>query len=247
MNKLTADGEPHSPSGSSSSVFKVLAIFRPCKLLIDLLKLELSHQGYVVEVAHNMMSGLSKCQEFNPDLIILDWTISDFAAVDLGYRLRSYNHQTSILVITNNETRERVAALEAGADDSISIPFAMSEFIARVRVQLRKHQLQKPSVLMFENLKLDSLTREVYRGDRYIYLTTTEFNLLEYLLSHPRQVLTRTQIIERIWGYDFAGDSNIIEVYIRYLRLKLEKNQGKRLIHTVRGIGYVLRQSSFVK
>lgn len=227
-----------------SHLFKILLIVRSCKSLVNLLKLELSHKGYAIEIVHDVMSGVFKCQEINPELVILDWSISSFSAADLCYRLRCDN-KTSILVITDNgRVKDRVAALNAGADDSMSIPFTIDEFTARVRVQLRKYQVRSPSVLMFEDLRLDSLTREVYRGDRYIYLTTREFDLLEYLLSHPRQVLTRTQIIERVWSYDFIGDSNIIEVYVRYLRLKLEKNNSKRLIHTVRSVGYVIRESS---
>ena len=228
-----------------ASINKILLVVRPSKL-IDLLKLELSHEGYEIEIVHDGMSGLLKCRETQPQLIILDWSISHFAASDLCYRLRSGDRDISIIVLdVQQRINDRVAALNAGADDCIALPFAMSEFLARIRVQLRKYQNQQPSMLMFENLSLNSLTREVYRGDHYIYLTTKEFNLLEYLLTHPRQVLTRNQIIERVWGQDYLGDSNVIEVYIRYLRLKLEQNGGKRLIYTVRGVGYVLRETNY--
>ena len=250
----------------SSPIFKILLIVRPSKS-IDLLKLELFHQGYEIEVVHDGMSGLLKYRETKPQLIILDWYISVFSAADLCCRLK--DNDNSILVLDtdcevnnrqaflssnySNQTNPddsarvklRVAALDAGADDCISFPFAISEFMARIRVQLRKHQVQDGSTLMFEDLRLNTLTREVYRGDCSIYLTTKEFALLEYLLTYPRQVLTRNQIIERVWGYEYLGDSNIIEVYIRYLRLKTEKNHGKRLIYTVRSVGYVLRESSF--
>lgn len=240
-----------------SPVFKILLIVRPSKL-INLLKLELSHQGYEIEIVYDGMSGLLRYREIKPQLIILDWGISIFSAADLCCRLKnSYN---SILVLDTEQQdnclseayldnsakiEHRIAALDAGADDCISFPFAINEFLARIRVQLRRHQVQKPSVLIFEDLRLDTSTRELYRGDRYIYLTTREFALLEYLLIHPRQVLSRDRILERVWGYDYQRDSNIIEVYIRYLRLKLEANNDKRLIYTVRGIGYVLRESSF--
>lgn len=240
--------------------FKILLIVRPSQL-INLLKLELSHEGYEIEVVHDTISGMLKCREIKPQLVILDWYISSFSAADLCCRLHSHNNPFSIFVLDIGQRvgdrdcrastkdsvsiKHRIAALDAGADDCISFPFAMNEFLARIRVQLRKYQVQKPSVLMFEDLRLDTSTREVYRGDRYIYLTSKEFSLLEYLLAHPRQVLTRTQIIERVWDYDDMRDSNIIEVYIRYLRLKLEENSDKRLIYTVRSIGYVLRESSF--
>ena len=168
------------------------------------------------------------------------------SACDLCCRLRSSNSQLPILVIAEGQKiSDRVAALDAGADDCIGEPFSTIEFLAKIRAHLRRICLnQKPSVLSFDNLSLNILTREVYRGDRYIYLTAREFALLEYLMTHPRQVLTRTQIIDRIWGYDYMGDSNIIEVYIRYLRLKTELDNSKRLIHTVRSVGYVLRESS---
>ena len=192
------------------------------------------------------MSGLLKYRTSKPQLVILDWSISSFSAADLCYRISSGESPTCILAITTGQRiSDCVAALDAGADDCVSVPFAMSEFLARIRVKFRKYVIHKPRVLMFEDLRLNSSTREVYRGDHYIYLTTTEFNLLEYLMAHPRQVLTRTQIIESVWGYDYMGDSNIIEVYVRYLRLKLEKHNDKRLIYTVRSVGYALRESSF--
>jgi two-component system OmpR family response regulator len=135
-----------------------------------------------------------------------------------------------------------VAGLDAGADDYIVKPFSLEELLARVRAHLRRTQEDNPDLLQFADLSLNRITREVYRGNRAIELTAKEFELLEYLMAHPRQVLTRDQILERVWGYDFMGDSNIIEVYVRYLRLKLEAEEEKRLIQTVRGVGYVLRE-----
>ena len=268
------DSHPQTLTNNfQSPIFKILLIVRPSKL-VNLLKLELSHKGYELEVVHDVMSGLLRCSQLEPQLIILDWHISIFSAAELCCRLRSNFSPISIFVLdsgqkTDNRLHEkssqelsskikphrnlkdlasakhRVAALDAGADDCISFPFVMDEFLARIRVQLRKYTVKSPSALVFEDLRLDTATREVYRRDRYIYLTTREFALLEYLVAHPRQVLTRTQILDRVWGYDYAGDSNIIEVYIRYLRLKLEQNNARRLIYTVRGVGYVVRKSSF--
>ena len=260
-------------NNAQAQAFKILLIARSNKL-VKLLKLELSHEGYELEVVHDSLSGLLRCEQFKPQLIILDWHISCFFAADLCSRFRSIYNPISIFVVDSERQVEdrfgeapsvgsissskldqdiknsarakyRVAALDAGADDCISFPFVMSEFLARIRVQLRKYMVKSSSILMFEDLKLNSLTREVYRGDRYIYLTTTEFALLKYLLTYPRQVLTRAQILDFVWGYDYMKDSNIIEVYIRYLRLKLEKNNGKRLIYTVRNVGYVIRESDF--
>jgi len=257
--------QPALNRNTKSPILKLLLIVRP-STLVNLLRLELSHQDYQIEVAYDGMSGLLRYRETKPQLIILDWDISLFSAADLCCRLK--NGDNSILVLDfgqqkrdrqlgfndystetdlNNSSRiqNRVAALDAGADDCISFPFAITEFFARIRVQLRKYQVPKQSVLIFEDLRLDTSTREVYRGDRYIYLTTREFTLLAYLLLHPRQVLSREQILGNVWGYDYLGDSNIIEVYIRYLRLKLEQNNSKRLIYTVRSVGYALRESSF--
>ena len=244
-----------------SPTFKILLIVRPSRL-VDLLQLELSHQGYEIKVVYDGMSGLLEYRKIKPQLIILDWRISIFSAADLCCRLKDDDNSILILdtdpkaYLTDSRSgwssldrsagvKNRVAALDAGADDCISFPFAISEFLARIRVQLRKYQVKQPSILMFEDLRLNTATREVYRGDRYIYLTTKEFALLEYLIVHPRQVLSRVQILDCVWGRDYLGDSNIIEVYVRYLRLKLEEGNGKRLIYTVRSVGYVLRESSF--
>jgi DNA-binding response OmpR family regulator len=147
-----------------------------------------------------------------------------------------------ILLTAKDEVSDRVAGLDAGADDYVVKPFSIEELLARVRAHLRRTQEEDPDSLQFGDLSLNRRTREVHRGERVIELTAKEFDLLEYLLTHPRQVVTRDRILEQVWGYDFMGDSNIIEVYIRYLRLKLEENREKRLIQTVRGVGYVLRE-----
>ena len=147
-----------------------------------------------------------------------------------------------ILLTAKDEVGDRVAGLDAGADDYVIKPFSIEELLARVRANLRRDQEEEVDLLQFGDLTLNRSTREVFRGERSIELTAKEFDLLDYLLSHPRQVLTRDQILERVWGYDFMGDSNIIEVYVRYLRLKLEDQDESRLIQTVRGVGYVLRE-----
>jgi two-component system response regulator MprA len=134
--------------------------------------------------------------------------------------------------------------LDAGADDYLVKPFALNELLARVRALIRRSQTDEPEILSFETLRLDTGTHQAFRGNRVIELTAKEYELLELFLRHPRQVLTRDQIFDRVWGYDFGGESNIIEVYVRYLRQKSENEGELRLIHTVRGVGYVLREST---
>jgi DNA-binding response OmpR family regulator len=146
------------------------------------------------------------------------------------------------LLTAKDEVEDRVTGLDAGADDYLVKPFSIEELLARIRAHLRRNQEPDTDLLQFEDLSLNRRTREVHRGKRSIELTAKEFDLLQYLMSHPRQVFTRDQILENIWGYDFLGDSNIIEVYVRYLRLKLEHDSEKRLIHTARGVGYSLRE-----
>ncbi|NEQ14342.1 MAG: response regulator transcription factor, partial [Moorea sp. SIO3E2] len=174
--------------------------------------------------------------------LILDWMLPGISGPEICRRLRTTGNQVPIILLTaKDEVSDRVSGLDAGADDYVVKPFSVEELLARVRAHLRRNQTEDPNILQFADLSLNHSTREVYRGQRLIELTVKEFDLLEYLLAHPRQVLTREQILERVWGYDFMGDSNIIEVYIRYLRLKLEANNESRLVQTVRGVGYVLR------
>lgn len=211
--------------------------------LAQFIELELKYEGYQVSVANDGLEGLTKARESNPDLVILDWMLPGISGLEICRRLRLTGNKVPIVLLTAKDAVEdRVAGLDAGADDYVVKPFSVEELLARVRAHLRRNQEQDSDLLEFADLRLNRSTREVFRGNRAIELTAKEFDLLEYLLSHPRQVLTRDQILERVWGYDFMGDSNIIEVYVRYLRLKLEAQEEKRLIQTVRGVGYVLRE-----
>ncbi|MGD1701855.1 response regulator transcription factor [Dapis sp. BLCC M229] len=210
--------------------------------LAQFIELELKYEGYQVTVANDGFTGLTTAREIKPDLIILDWMLPGLSGLELCRRLRTTGDKVPVILLTaKDDVTDRVAGLDAGADDYVLKPFSVEELLARVRAHLRRTQEPNPDLLMFDDLSLNRSTREVYRGNREIELTAKEFDLLEYLMAHPRQVLTRDRILETVWGYDFMGDSNIIEVYIRYLRLKLEANQEKRLIQTVRGVGYVLR------
>lgn len=210
--------------------------------LAKFIELELSYEGYRLSVAHDGLSGLTAIRESHPDLVILDWMLPGLSGVEICQRLRTTSNQVPIILLTaRDEVSDRVAGLNAGADDYLVKPFSIEELLARVRAHLRRTIVEDPDVLQFADLSLNRRTREVERAGRAIELTAKEFDLLEYLLAHPRQVLKRDQILEQVWGYDFMGDSNIIEVYIRYLRLKLEANKEKRLIQTVRSVGYTLR------
>ena len=210
--------------------------------LAQFIKLELEFEDYEVTIASDGLTGLSTARELQPDLILLDWMLPGISGPEICRRLRQTGNKVPIILLTaKDEVSDRVAGLDAGADDYVIKPFSIEELLARIRAGLRRDHEQDRDLLIFEDLSLNKATREVFRGKRAIELTAKEFDLLEYLISHPRQVLTRDQILERVWGYDFMGDSNIIEVYIRYLRLKLEAESEQRLIQTVRGVGYVLR------
>lgn len=211
--------------------------------LAQFIKLELEFEQYRVTVATEGFTGLSSAREIQPDLILLDWMLPGISGPEICRRLRQTGDKVPIILLTaKDEVSDRVTGLDAGADDYVIKPFSIEELLVRVRANLRRDNEEEGELLQFSNLTLNRSTHEVFRDRRLIELTAKEFDLLEYLLSHPRQVLTRDQILERIWGYDFMGDSNIIEVYVRYLRLKLEQLNESRLIQTVRGVGYVLRE-----
>jgi DNA-binding response OmpR family regulator len=203
---------------------------------------ELSLDGYQVTVANNGIDGLAIVRDQHPDLLILDWMLPEMSGLDICIRLRKTGVQIPIIMLTaKDEIPDRVAGLNAGADDYLVKPFSIEELLARIQARLRRMPPEIADSLQFADLTLNRLTREVYRAHQKIELTAKEFDLLEFMLRHPHQVLTREQILESVWGYDFMGESNIIEVYIRALRIKLEASNHKRLLHTVRGVGYVLR------
>ena len=210
--------------------------------ITDFLRRGLSYEGYRVNVAHDGPGGLASARETPPDLVILDWMLPGMDGLEVCRRLRSGGPVPIIILTARDAVADRVLGLDAGADDYMVKPFAFDELLARIRALLRRAQPQAAEILKFSDLTLDTGTRQAFRGERAIDLTAKEYELLELFMRNPRQVLTREVIFDRVWDYDFGGESNIIEVYVRYLRQKLETNEEPRLLHTVRGVGYVLRE-----
>lgn len=199
----------------------------------------LSEAGYAVDAASDGQEGLDYALAAPYDLIILDILLPRMDGLRLLRELRERGIRTPILVLTARDTIEdRVRGLDSGADDYLIKPFAFSELLARVRALLRRPPLQNEPVLRIDDLEMDTVRREVRRAGRRIDLTPREFSLLEYLMRHPNQVLTRTQIAEHIWNFDFFAESNVVDVYIGYLRRKIDQGFARPLIHTVRGVGY---------
>ena len=211
----------------------------------DSLRRALELQGYEVELASDGAEALARLAENGqPDAVVLDILMPGIDGLDVCRQLRRRGNSVPVLMLTARDAvGDRVEGLDAGADDYVVKPFALEELLARLRALLRRTSPAVDGVLRFADLELDTGTREVRRGGDRIELTRTEFNLLELFMVNPRQVLTRSIIFERVWGYDFGFASNSLDVYIGYLRRKTEDGGKPRLIHTVRGVGYALRES----
>ncbi|TDA69923.1 MAG: response regulator transcription factor [Clostridia bacterium] len=208
-----------------------------------LLRRSLTYEGYRVVEAGEGHQALELAEETEPELVILDVMLPGISGIEVCRRLRERGDRVPVLMLTaRDEITDRVQGLDSGADDYLVKPFALEELLARVRALLRRTQPGGDQQLRFADLELDTSLREARRGDRQIPLTTKEYELLHYFLRQPRRVISREELMDRIWGYDFAGESNVLEVYIGYLRNKLEADGEKRLIHTVRGAGYVMRE-----
>ena len=211
--------------------------------IADLLRRGLLYEGYLVEVAPDGEAGLVAARDRPPEIVLLDLMLPGMDGLTVCRRLRSASAVPILILTAKDSVPDRVAGLDAGADDYLIKPFSFDELLARIRALLRRRQpADTQEDLHFADLTVNPTTHEVLRGDQRIDLTAREFELLMLFMQHPRQVLTRDTIYDRIWGYDFGGESNIIEVYIRYLRTKLEDGGKTRLIHTLRGVGYVLRE-----
>jgi len=216
----------------------------------EALQRSLAFEGYGTEVAVDGVDALEKATGYRPDLVVLDIQMPRMDGLTAARRMRGAGTTTPILMLTARDTvGDRVTGLDAGADDYLVKPFELDELFARIRALLRRSSYaataigaEEDEALTFADLRMDLGTREVTRGGRAVELTRTEFTLLEMFMAHPRQVLTREQILKAVWGFDFEPSSNSLDVYVMYLRRKTEAGGEPRLVHTVRGVGYVLRQ-----
>jgi two-component system, OmpR family, response regulator MprA len=209
----------------------------------DVLRRQLSYEGYQVELAGDSREAFARVADNPPDLVVLDWMLPGMDGLEICRRLRQVDDMPIIMLTAKGTLDDKVDGLDSGADDYLVKPFEPEELLARVRALLRRRQPQT-NLLRFGALTLEPAARQVWMGDRLVDLSSKEFDLLELLMRHPRQVLTRETFYDRVWGYDFSGESNILEVYIRYLRSKLEAAGSPRYIQTVRGVGYALRDEA---
>jgi two-component system, OmpR family, response regulator MprA len=211
--------------------------------ITDMLRRTLAYEGYGVVTAADGHEALAKAQIHRPDVVVLDWLMPGMDGIEVAKRLRAADAVPILMLTARDAVEDRVEGLDSGADDYLVKPFAPAELLARIRALLRRTEPvrdgEKP--LIYADLSLDPLTREARRGGRSFSLSPKEFDLLAYLLRHPRQVLQRERILQDVWGYDFGGNGNVLEVYVGYLRAKTETSGEPRLIQTVRGVGYVLR------
>jgi len=255
----TAD-EPNGPApvrseamSTPATIAQAAAPTRPARILVidddesvtNMLRRALSFEGYSVATARDGQEGLRKALEHAPDLVVLDVMMPGPDGVEVCRRLRAGDPRVAILMLTAKDAvADEIVGLDAGADDYLVKPFSLEILSARVRTLLRRMEPSDVEILRFADLTLDSGTRTARRGQREIHLTTTEYDLLLQFLRHPRQVLEKEHLTEKVWGYDFGGNYNVLEVYVRHLRLKLEAAGEPRLIHTLRGAGYVLREGA---
>ncbi len=210
----------------------------------DLLRRGLIFEGYQVDAAEDGEAALRMARERLPEAVILDLMLPGMDGLEVCRRLRNASNVPILMLTARDGVPDRVEGLDAGADDYMVKPFSFDELLARLRALFRRHRMEAaPEIYEFADLRLSPRTRQVFRGNTEIHLTAKEFDLLQLFMRHPNQVLTREMIYEYIWEYDFGGESNIIEVYVRYLRTKLEAGGKSRLIQTVRGVGYALRET----
>ena len=213
--------------------------------ITDMLRRTLIYEGYRVVTAADGEEALTKAQAERPDLIILDWLMPKLNGIETAKALRASDATPILMLTARDAVEQRVEGLDSGVDDYLVKPFAPEELLARLRALLRRSEPEgRDKPIGYADLSLDPLTRETRRGDRSFNLTPKEFDLLMYLMRHPRQVMPRDRILQDVWGYDFDGNGNVLEVYVGYLRNKTEASGEPRLVQTVRGVGYVLREET---
>jgi DNA-binding response OmpR family regulator len=232
--------DPGSVSDKNSTSATRVLVVDDEPHIVDFITLGLQRLGYIVAGASDGLQGLSVIRDWQPELVVLDIMLPGLDGFEVCRRIRARSNVPILLLTARGEIEDRVHGLDSGADDYLCKPFSFSELAARVRALLRRYGVDDGMMLRWADLRVDTTTRDVWRGDMPITLTVREYDLLLFMLRHPRQVLTKSQILESVWGYDFAGDDNVVEVYIRYLRTKLG-DYPPQLLRTVRGVGYTLR------
>ncbi|CAI6253765.1 MULTISPECIES: two-component system response regulator YkoG [Bacillus] len=209
------------------------------------LQLELEYEGYSVTIKHNGTEGLDAAAKGGHSLVLLDVMLPGLSGLEVLRRLRKTDPQTPVILLTARDSiPDKVTGLDIGANDYVTKPFEIEELLARIRAALRQNGTKTEDIgtfLTYDDLRVNEKTREVRRGDKEVELTPREFDLLVYMLKHPQQVLTREQILSSVWGFDYIGDTNVVDVYIRYIRKKLDYPYEKQLIHTIRGVGYAIK------
>ena len=208
-----------------------------------MLELELQHEGYTVEKAFDGLTGLERAEKGGPDLVLLDVMLPGMSGMEVLRRLRRTSSVPVILLTARDAVTDKVSGLDSGADDYITKPFAIEELLARLRAALRKRQGKAVQALSACGVELDVQKHEVRVSGKSVELTLREFELLRCLLEHKGQVMTRDMLLEKVWGYDFSGETNTVDVYVRFLRSKIDEKFGVKLIHTVRGVGYQIREA----
>lgn len=221
--------------------FKIL-IVEDEKQMAMFLEMELTHEGYKVELVYDGKEGLKRVENREYDLILLDIMLPGLNGIEVCRRIRDFSSIPIIMLTAKGEVTDKVFGLDAGANDYLTKPFAIEELLARIRVYKRENSLKdKSDLIKVKDIVMDNKTHQVWRGDMKIELTKKEFDLLEMMLINKNVVLTREQLIENIWGYDYVGDTNVVDVFIRYLRSKLDDGFDEKLITTIRGVGYVIK------
>lgn len=223
---------------------KDILIIEDDRAIVRILELEFKHEGYTYDTALDGREGLNLFQNGQYGIILLDLMLPEISGMEICRKVRKVSNVPIIMLTARRDITDKVIGLDLGADDYITKPFEMEELLARIRAGLRRGnaRMNETKLIELADLSLNALTREVIKHGDSIELTKTEYDLLEYLLANKGLVLTRDQIIEHVWGYDFVGDTNILDVYIRYLRNKIDYPYDTKLIHTIRGVGYSLKE-----